>query len=331
MMKNILFLFVFILAGYVTVAQKSKLVFYTEQGEAFYLNINGIPQNYEPVSNLMISDLVDQTCKVTLKFEDPALGEISKNLTFGQGSETTYVIRMNASDEWILRYVKEVPVAQAPAPPADRSVIVLRTTAPAKPVKTGQSQSTANQATTTSTTSEVATEGGSVGMNVQEPGGNITINFNVSGVGTSTSTSTTTSATTSTVTGNTDVQNPEPEPVAVIEKPKPVAIPGYSGLIGCDWPMSEYDFSMAKNSIESKSFEDSKLTLAKQVFDSKCMLCIQVKEIMKLFSFEESRLEFAKYAYGYTYDLSNFYIVNDAFSFESSIDELNKYIRSQNN
>ncbi|HNQ83646.1 MAG TPA: DUF4476 domain-containing protein, partial [Bacteroidales bacterium] len=61
------------------------------------------------------------------------------------------------------------------------------------------------------------------------------------------------------------------------------------------------------------------------------MLCIQVKEIMKLFSFEESRLEFAKYAYGYTYDLSNFYIVNDAFSFESSIDELNKYIRSQNN
>ncbi len=41
-----------------------------------------------------------------------------------------------------------------------------------------------------------------------------------------------------------------------------------------------------------------------------------------------TRLDFAKYAYAYTLDLRNYYKLNDAFTFESSIDELDKYIRS---
>jgi hypothetical protein len=48
---------------------------------------------------------------------------------------------------------------------------------------------------------------------------------------------------------------------------------------------------------------------------------------MLLFSFEDTRLEFAQYAYAYTLDLRNYYKLNDAFTFESSIDELNKYIQ----
>jgi hypothetical protein len=49
---------------------------------------------------------------------------------------------------------------------------------------------------------------------------------------------------------------------------------------------------------------------------------------MSLFNFESSRLEFAKFAYGYTYDLGNYFIVNDAFNFESSISELDRYIQT---
>ena len=93
--------------------------------------------------------------------------------------------------------------------------------------------------------------------------------------------------------------------------------------------MSDADFASAKKSIESKSFEDSKMTLAKQVFNTNCMTSAQVKEIMLLFTFEASRLDFAKYAYGKTYDQGNYYKVNDAFQFESSIDDLNKYINTK--
>ena len=48
-----------------------------------------------------------------------------------------------------------------------------------------------------------------------------------------------------------------------------------------------------------------------------------------LFSFEDSKLDFAKYCYGYTYDLGNYYMVNDAFDFESTIEELNNYINQR--
>jgi hypothetical protein len=49
---------------------------------------------------------------------------------------------------------------------------------------------------------------------------------------------------------------------------------------------------------------------------------------MLLFSFESTRLDFAKFAYAYTLDLRNYYKLNDAFTFESSIDDLDKYIQS---
>jgi hypothetical protein len=100
----------------------------------------------------------------------------------------------------------------------------------------------------------------------------------------------------------------------------------YSGPKGCPRPMSPHSFDQAVESISSKSFENSKLTIAKQIVGSNCLLCKQVKEIMKLFSFESTKLEFAKFAYKYTWDINNYFLLNDAFEFESSIDDLNRYI-----
>jgi hypothetical protein len=48
---------------------------------------------------------------------------------------------------------------------------------------------------------------------------------------------------------------------------------------------------------------------------------------MLLFDFESTRLTFAKFAYKYTFDKGNYYKVNDAFQFESSIEELNQFTR----
>ncbi len=43
----------------------------------------------------------------------------------------------------------------------------------------------------------------------------------------------------------------------------------------------------------------------------------QVKEIMGVFSFENTKLDFAKAAYSYVYDKQNYYELSDAFSFET--------------
>ena len=105
-------------------------------------------------------------------------------------------------------------------------------------------------------------------------------------------------------------------------------LPGYNGPVGCPYPLSPVEFSKVKESVKTKSFEDSKLTIAKQVLNSNCLLTSQVKELMMLFSYEDTRLDFAKEAYGHTFDIGNYYQLNDALQFESSIDDLNKFIGS---
>ncbi len=106
-------------------------------------------------------------------------------------------------------------------------------------------------------------------------------------------------------------------------------MPGYSGAIGCAWPMNGSEFADAKKSIEDKSFEETKATMAKQIGRDRCFTVDQVKSVMNVFSFEDTKLDFAKYAYDRTYDISNYYKVNDVFTFDSSIDELNKYVGSR--
>jgi len=95
----------------------------------------------------------------------------------------------------------------------------------------------------------------------------------------------------------------------------------------CIAPMTPGEFRYATSSIRAKSFESTKSTVAKQIFNDRCMLSWQVKDIMLLFDFEATRLDFAKFAWLRTVDPQNYFVVNDAFSFEHSIDELNGYIQ----
>jgi hypothetical protein len=48
--------------------------------------------------------------------------------------------------------------------------------------------------------------------------------------------------------------------------------------------------------------------------------------MMGEFTFESQKLEYAKFAYPYTYDRANYYKINDAFGFESSIRDLEKHL-----
>lgn len=90
------------------------------------------------------------------------------------------------------------------------------------------------------------------------------------------------------------------------------------------------DMNDIKSSINNASFDNTKITLAKQVLSAKkCFLVSQIKEILQLFSFESSKLEVAKYAYDYCSDKSNYYQVNDVFSFSSSKDDLTKYVQGK--
>ncbi|MCX6271641.1 MAG: DUF4476 domain-containing protein [Bacteroidetes bacterium] len=327
-MKKIFIIVPFLFLTFQVFAQqKTNLIFFTENGERFTVILNGIRQNPQAETNVKVTDLVAPYYKAKIIFEDTKLGEIDKNLMYKQGTETTFNIRKNNKGEYVIRWMNDVPIEEA-RPASTGQTVVVYTTTPPPPAAT----ITQTQTTTTTVSSQGAppsTGTVNMGVNINDPNSGVNFNMNINTPGATTSSSsqtTTTYSTTTTTSGTTDAP---PQHTHSIPPDQPVYIlPGYSGPTGCPYPMSPGDFTRVKQSIESKKFEDSKLTIAKQVINTNCLLSAQVKEIMMLFNFEDTRLELAKYAYGYTYDIGNYYQLNDAFKFESSIDELNEYTSS---
>ncbi len=91
--------------------------------------------------------------------------------------------------------------------------------------------------------------------------------------------------------------------------------------------MSDFDFSQAKETLRKEWFENTRMTTAKQIIDRNYFTSQQVKDLLLLFTFENNRLDLAKYAYGKTVDKGNYFIVNDAFTFNSNKEKLGEYIR----
>ncbi|HRY32861.1 MAG TPA: DUF4476 domain-containing protein [Bacteroidales bacterium] len=322
MKRFILLLMIMIMGTSLFAQQKTNLVFFTEQGERFTVILNGIRQNAQAETNVKITDLIAPTYKVKIIFEDAKLGEVDKTLTFNQGTETTFTVKKNNKGEYVIRWMNEVPIAESRPAPQGQTTVVYTTTPPPATGTVTHTQ------TTTTVTGENAPGSGNVnmGININDPSLGVNFNMNVSGGGVTSGGSTQTTTTYSTTTTTTSSSGGTPPPTQPVQQV--YVLPGYNGPVGCPYPISSQDFASVKQSIASKSFEDSKLTIAKQVINTNCLLSSQVKEIMLLFSFEDTRLELAKYAYGYTFDIGNYYKLNDAFTFESSIEELNEYISS---
>lgn len=95
---------------------------------------------------------------------------------------------------------------------------------------------------------------------------------------------------------------------------------------GMPMGMNPQEFAEAKAMIEQENFDSSKLTVAKQVVEGGHLTASQITEICRLFSFESNALELAKYAYPYCIDPGKYFLVNQAFEYDSSKQELNRLI-----
>lgn len=82
--------------------------------------------------------------------------------------------------------------------------------------------------------------------------------------------------------------------------------------------MDELSFQSLLNNMRNLSFEDEKMATAKVAILSYPMTANQVRVILDEFSFDNSKLEFAKFAYDKVYDKQNYYTVNTAFTFSST-------------
>ena len=278
--------------SFMSVANEYNVIIFSEEGERFWLVMNGIQQNEKAETNVKVTGLNGEFYKVKVIFEDKGLGTVSKNLAMPEYSaEITAIVKKNKKGEYTLRYFGDVPLAQAPPAAPNQKVIVLST----EPV-ISQTVTITEQTTTTNNSDDVE-----VDVNIGGVGMSIDVNVNDGPMHNSNVTTTTTTTSYS-----------ETNVVAVEDG-------------GC-YAMSSGEFSDARGSINSKTYEDSKLAIAKQITKANCLSAQQVKEVMNLFTYEDSKLEFAKFAYQYTADKNNYYKVHDAFGYETSIEELNEYL-----
>ncbi|MBL8001499.1 MAG: DUF4476 domain-containing protein [Flavobacteriales bacterium] len=329
-------------------AQTCDLVVFSDMGEKFTLMVDGAEINATPASRVVATGIRIETPSLLVRFADTSVPPIKQNGWFPLGKEYTMSITMNKKGVRVIRPSGEAELGTAAkAEPVKPKPTTFTEDAPvAAPAATQEStesveMNVGGETITTTVVEESSTDGDVEGENVNMSFGvngmGVNMNVNVSGTGTGTGvtttssgTRTTTTTTTTTVSRSGGTTAPAPSKPATTAVLEPVyKMPGYNGPIGCGDPMAPAAFEEAKSSIAAKSFEDTKMTLVKQIGGSNCFTVDQVKQLMGLFSFEDNKLDLAKFAYDHTYDIGNYYKVNDAFSFESSVDELNEYIKSR--
>jgi hypothetical protein len=307
-MKKIYSLLAFSMLSIASIAQNaSNLIIFSEDGLKFYVVLNGIRQNEVALTNVKVTGLTQPYYAAKIIFEDVKQGTIEKkylNVTDVESKaplEVTYKIKKNNKLENVMRYFSQVPIAQAA--PASASVPEVHYNT--EPLPEIQNIITTQQTTTTS-----GNGNGNISIGINIPGVNMSVNVNDPNQVNHSTTTTTTSYQTTTTQNN--VSNSTP-----ITKST-----GCEGAVA----MSSSSFSSAKQTISKQNFDDTKLTTAKQILKTNCLSSAQIKDIMLLFNFEATRLELAKMGYKRCVDANNYFLLNDAFSFESSVEELNKSI-----
>jgi hypothetical protein len=95
-----------------------------------------------------------------------------------------------------------------------------------------------------------------------------------------------------------------------------VAAPCHNGTL------TESQFAAALNTLRARAFESARIGLAQELLRSQCISCAQLRQMLELFTFEQTRLDLARFAYPLVADPAHFSEVYSVFQFPASVAEL---------
>ncbi len=312
----------------ISFGQKVNLVVFAEDGDKFYAYINGIKQNNVAESNVKVTD-VTPNISLRIEFEDKALPILKQNMALEPGFEHTAKIKRDMKKQLKLRYFGQVPLNESSSNNVPTVAYHTADNSNTGNYNTATTDNGNTSYTTTSTTTQVNTStasnpnGAAVTINVD----GMNMNMNVSGMDMngSTTTSSSTTVTSSSSSSSASPKHNNHQQSSTVGQSQNVST---GSSTGCRAAMSQTSFDKMKQSVEAKPFSDTKLSTAKVATKNNCISVSQIKEICKLFSMDDDKLTYAKFAYDYCVDKGNYYLVSDVFSFSSTTDELNKFIET---
>ncbi len=274
-----------------------SIVIFTEDNSKFTLFLNNIQQHEFPESNVLVTNLNAPLYKAKLVFESSEKETLETNMYMpDQSAEITYIVT-EKKGKLRMRMFSAVPLPDVYVEIPNQRVIGTVIT---EPVYTE----------TVSTRVNTSNTMGGIGMDVNIGGTGVSVNVNVN--------------------DNLGYYEETTTVVSSSSQQNHYVMQGYGGPIGCPWPMEVSDFQEAKRTVSSKTWDETRLSLAKQIVASNCLFADQVRDMVQLMEWEETKLDFAKFAYDYTYDIGNYFKVSQAFEWEDSTEELNRYIANRN-
>lgn len=88
-------------------------------------------------------------------------------------------------------------------------------------------------------------------------------------------------------------------------------------------------FNQFMTVLKSESFDKGRMEVSQYFITKNRLHTGQIAEMAKTFSFDESRLDFVKSAYGSCVDPENYLLLKDVFSFQSSYKDLLKFLSTR--
>lgn len=356
-MKTFLSIIICSIAALSVSAQTTaNATFFAQDGQKFWVIMDGIKQNDKPETNVKVTGLTNPMYRVKIIFADNTIPAIDQSLQTvdydNKYVDATYNIRKDKKGKMVMR-ISSFSESTTSASPAQAVVPFHKEeTAPVATMPTTNNPTIKQDVVTgpggvNSSQTVTDPDGNAVKMDMNMGatggtikvddgmGGGVNMNLGINMTGTTGTTGTVSSTTTTTVTQTgsgsglrpgTPANNVGPNtPAQPITNTPPPA----NSSNACINPASSTDLGNLKGSIQKQSFSSNKMNVAKSFLKSKCLSVEQIKDVMGLFSFEGDKLEFAKFAYDRCSNKDDYYMVSDAFSFSSSNDELTDYINSK--
>ncbi len=293
-----------------------NLVIFSEDGDPFYAFINGVKQNNTPETNVKFTNL-SPNISLRIEFENKALPQLKQTMALEEGFEHTARIKRDMKKQLKLRYFGRVPLNESASGISTVEYHTADNAYTSSGNTTYTSPNTVNSTTVTQANSANSNPG-NVSININMPGVNMNVNATDPDATMNTSTSTTvTSSSSNSSYSSTDNNNTNYNNTTTSNSANNNA---------CYAAMSQASFAKMKESIESKPFSDTKMSTAKVATKNACLSVSQIKEIAKLFSMDDDKLTYSKYAYDHCVDKANYYQVSDVFSFSATTDELNEFL-----
>ncbi len=305
-MKTIILILTLLSVMSYSFAQEGSILIAADNAEKMTVVLDGALKNEDPRTQVIIDGVMPGMHKIKVIKHNSGAPQVIIEKTIGvePGTRSYYNVKLNNKNEYVLRlYNAEPYMANANNNPVITNNPNTTVVQPNPNVVVVQPVNPGNVTMSTNTT--LPSENMNMNMTITETGVNFNMNVNTTG---------------------TPGNNPVLITPSTVPQNNVVVIPANTAVM-CAMPtLNPGDFQRAKATISNQSFDDTRATIAKQVIQANCMSVAQIKEILTLFSFEETKLDIAKFAYIYTCDRNKYYEINSVFSFSSSVDELNAHI-----